>query len=479
MRDIHVSLEQTSDMVDNTVKNKVVQDTQHSIQIDGNWYDITEFIERHPGGSVIKSYSGQDASLVYHEMHRRSKKADLILKSLPKCKPMNDDDDITSTETQDTEYIQDEDCIDGSVIVQNNSRKKMLEDFRSWTESLEYRGFFKPDMEHVFYRILELIGIFSMATWCMGIDGILPKLLGILLYGLFGGRCGWAQHEAGHRSFTGDIYTDDIIQKAVMGLGLMTSGPMWNSMHNRHHATTQKLGHDIDLDTMPFVLFHEDAFIPKKMVSALWLKYQAYTFLPVTSGLLVMLFWIFYLHPRKVIRDKDWFTGLMMILGHVGRTSIIQYQTGYSMLGSYGITMASMYVTGIYLFGHFSTSHSFLPVIASDKNPSWVEYSLGHTVDIDTQNPVVSWLMGYLNCQCVHHLFPQMPQYRQPEVSNELALFAKKWDLPYHHIGYWDAWYLTFQNLDKIGKSIYDRYNSVQIQSVTLTVENTVKEKID
>lgn len=479
MRQLYLTLNTTQQETNLDSTELLSQKPEATIQIDGIWYDITEFVKRHPGGSVIQSYNGQDASLVYHEMHRRSKKADLILKSLPKCKK---NPDSSTEQNQDVDDIENESDSEGSVIIQKRSDKeRMLQDFREWTESLEFRGFFEPDMEHSFYRILELIGIFSMATWCMSIDGILPKMFGILLYGLFGGRCGWVQHEAGHRSLTGDIYTDDIIQKVVMGFGLLTNGLMWNSMHNRHHATTQKLGHDIDLDTMPFVLFHEDAMIPKKLASALWLKYQAYTFLPVTSGLLVMLFWITYLHPRKVIRDKDWFTGSTMISGHVIRTLIIQKQTGYSFLASYGLLLASMYVSGIYLFGHFSTSHSFLPVIASDENPSWVEYSLGHTVDIETQNPVVSWVMGYLNCQCVHHLFPQMPQYRQPEVSRELALFAKKWDLPYQQIGYWEAWRLTFQNLDRIGNQVYERYNPVRVQSVSITrtKENTVKEKFD
>ena len=116
--------------------------------------------------------------------------------------------------------------------------------------------------------------------------------------------------------------------------------------------------------------------------------------------------------------------------------------------------MASMYVTSTYLFGHFSTSHTFMPVVKKDENPNWVEYSLHHTVDIDTQNPVVCWLMGYLNCQCVHHLFPQMPQFRQPYVSKELRVFAKKWGLSYNHVGYFEAWYKTFSNLENVGKLI-------------------------
>jgi len=49
-------------------------------------------------------------------------------------------------------------------------------------------------------------------------------------------------------------------------------------------------------------------------------------------------------------------------------------------------------------------------------------------------------LMGYLNCQVIHHLFPDMPQFRQPEVSRRFIPFAKKWNLNYKVLSYYGAW---------------------------------------
>lgn len=398
------------------------------IFIDGQWYDITDFVKRHPGGSVIEYYENQDATHVYQEMHYRSNIANNILKSLPKLENI-------AEPTED-------------------SNKHMLADFCKWRQSLEDRGFFKTDISHVCYRLNELICIFFMATWCMGQETLFWKFIGVLLYGLFGGRCGWVQHEGGHCSLTGNKKVDKRIQKITMGFGTLLGGSLWNSMHNKHHATTQKEDHDVDLDTMPFVLFNQDVFKKTRGVSKLWLQFQSWTFIPLTSGVFVPIFWVYYLHPRKIIRDRDYEQGFYTLLGHIGRTTIIYSVSDLSLLQSYLCVMASMYVTSTYLFGHFSTSHTFMPVVKKDENPNWVEYSLHHTVDIDTQNPVVCWLMGYLNCQCVHHLFPQMPQFRQPYVSKELRVFAKKWGLSYNHIGYFEAWRKTFGNLENVGKLI-------------------------
>jgi hypothetical protein len=52
---------------------------------------------------------------------------------------------------------------------------------------------------------------------------------------------------------------DRIIGRFFIGFGLANSGSMWANMHNKHHSTPQKINHDIDLDTMPFVGFFKEA----------------------------------------------------------------------------------------------------------------------------------------------------------------------------------------------------------------------------
>ena len=390
-----------------------------NIYINEKWYDVSTFVNKHPGGSVISYYENQDATQVFQEFHRRSNIAGKLLTSLP--------------------TITDNFKFPSSVIV---------DDFQRWANLLESNGYFKPSIQHVCYRVFELIVIFSLASLVLYIGWTLSSMI---LYGIFSGRCGWVQHEAGHRSFTGIIKYDNIIQKITIGFGLLTSANMWNSMHNKHHATTQKVGYDIDLDTMPLVAFNK-VFLKSNKVYKL-LRYQAYTFLPITSGFFVMLFWIFYLHPRKIIRDRDYTQAIMTLSGHIIRSFIIKSITGWSLLSSYFMLMGTMYIAGIYLFGHFSLSHTFTPVVEKNENPNWIQYSLEHTVDINTKNPLVSWIMGYLNCQCVHHLFPQMPQFRQPEVSKQLAIFAKKWNIKYSQLGYFECWKRMLSNLDQVGKN--------------------------
>ena len=411
----------------NNEKNNNEENNKKTIYIGEYEYDITHF--KHPGGNVIYYMTqGQDATNAFEEFHNRSKKAKSVLQSLPKKKI-----EILNTGVIDRD-------------------RAILEDFKAFRQSLEKRGFFTPSLPHVIYRIFELVCIYAFAVKMIQIN----IYVSILLFGLFGGRCGWIQHEGGHNSLTGNIRVDKWIQNIFIGFGLLTDGSMWNSMHNKHHATPQKIDHDMDLDTAPLVAFYTDAVYKYRNNFAvrMWLKYQSYSFLPITSGMFVMLFWILYLHPRKIIRDKNVVQGSIVLFAHLSRILLFMQLGNVSLSTALFYHFLTFYLSGIYLFGQFSLSHTFTPVIQNDENPSWVHYAIEHSVDIEPQNPIISWIMGYLNCQVIHHLFPSMPQYRGPEVSLELQEFCNKWGIKYTIMGYFDAWYCMLKNLNDIGNNI-------------------------
>ena len=400
------------------------------VRVEDVEYDVTNF--KHPGGSVIfymLANTGADATEAFKEFHMRSLKAWKMLRALP-SRPA----EIKRSESEDA---------------------PMLEDFARWRAELERDGFFKPSITHVAYRLLELLATFALGTALMYAG--YPIIASVVYGAFFGARCGWVQHEGGHNSLTGSVYVDKRLQAMTCGFGLSTSGEMWNQMHNKHHATPQKVRHDMDLDTTPAVAFFNTAVEDNRPrgFSRAWALLQAWTFVPVTSGLLVKAFWIYVLHPRQVLRKKNYEEASWMLVSHVVRTAVIKLATGYSWPVAYWWFTFGNWIAYMYLFAHFSTSHTHLPVVPSDKHLSWVNYAVDHTVDIDPSRGYVNWLMGYLNCQVIHHLFPDMPQFRQPEVSRRFVPFAKKWGLNYKVLSYYGAWKATFSNLDKVGQHYY------------------------
>jgi len=441
--------------------------TRDTITIDGTTYDITEF--KHPGGNIINyAKNSPDATEIFNEFHHRSSKAKKMLLSLPR-------------------FSDGQDTVPNQMTELTQHQQEMTADFREMRATLVEQGCFEPDYIHVYFRLLEIAFYFGLGTWLASYN-IYASILSFIA---FKTRCGWVQHECGHLSFTGIRSLDRVIQTFTMGFGGGVSSSVWNSMHQKHHATPQKIKHDIDLDTTPLVAFFNRAFeentngkAAARFMNRWWMRFQAWTFLPIVNGVLVHLFWTYYLHPKKVFQRlcsarsrevylETAFEAVCMTGSHLS-LPLIFYSgggirsggNGGGILWCYFLLMVVNFWNFIYLFGHFSLSHSFTDVIPEDKHLLWFEYALHHTVNISTKSQLVTWIMGYLNFQIEHHLFPSMPQYKNAMAAPYVRRFCAKWTdaagLKYVEHSYTTAWRLMLSNLNEVGKHYYE--NGVMLQ---------------
>ena len=249
-------------------------------------------------------------------------------------------------------------------------------------------------------------------------------------------------------------------------------------MHHKHHATPQKIKHDIDLDTTPAVAFFKSAFeentngpAAAPYMNRWWMRRQAWLFLPITNGVLVHLFWTYYLHPNRVITairassaarggaarcSSHLFEAACMLSCHTVLPAVFYWRGEYSAMSSYLLLMVCNFWNVIYLFGHFSLSHTFTDVVPENEHRLWFEYAIRHSVNISTKSALVGWVMGYLNFQIEHHMFPSMPQHKNAIAAPHVRAFCARWDgaeyrLKYVELGYLEAWRKMFANLSDVG----------------------------
>lgn len=405
------------------------------VLINGKLYDITNL--KHPGGSIINYYGGDksnpiDATEAFNNFHKRSKKAQLIMSHLP------------SREA------------DKNAILKNSlpGQLDLMKDFNDFTVQLEKEGFFKPSVPHVIYRCLEIFVMYGIGFWLLRNEQI---ILGIILISLAQGRCGWLMHEGGHYSLTGKIAIDRAIQILFYGVGCGMSAGWWRNQHNKHHAMPQKIGHDVDLDTLPLVAFTNKVLGKIKKNSWLqkvWIKLQA-TLFPVLTTLLVALGWQLYLHPRYIFRTKKPVEAVCLIARYVLWSVLVTSKFG--VLQSALLYLAFNWCGANYIFINFAVSHTHLPVVAKDDTQvDWVRYAAIHTMNV-SPGPFkfVSWWMSYLNFQIEHHLFPCMPQYRHPIISPRVRALLEKHGLKYDQRSYVEAMKVTFANLHQVGMEVF------------------------
>jgi len=205
------------------------------ILYDGYFYDVTNFIDRHPGGSVIEYYTNtnEDATcpiMMFH--HRSKKKVDAIMNTLPRRPAMEHESKQTIALLYFTGFNLvrwrlkfNEHCI---VIIcavnfgnDSKSRERyinMTKDFRQLLKEAEEEGLFKP----VYFRnamvLLEVTLTMLLGGYIvMQNDAFLYKALGAIITGLGMGRMGLLQHECGHNSVTGNPQRDKSLQNIFYG----------------------------------------------------------------------------------------------------------------------------------------------------------------------------------------------------------------------------------------------------------------------
>ncbi len=376
----------------------------------------------------------------------------------------------------------------------------LTEDFTKLFLELKSEGLFEPSYVKILLRTIDILVTGLIGYYLLCSTNYMLKSVGVVLLGLAQGRCGWVQHEGGHYSLSGNPKVDRFLQIIFMGkqfknfvldfnfrpyklslvnrfrigifsrmvekvqslaLAITSYTDLYSSQHNRHHAAPQRLHYDVDLNTMPFVAYNSKIVKNSKDGKGFMIQNQvdfytkisfyvvitsnqngfikAYLFLLVDTFLLNVL-WHLYLHPKFVYQRKN-FLEMLAMIGH------------WLLLCHIGFWPAilSSWFKAVYLIINFSLNHTFLPVTTEPTH--WVEYSLHHTADVEHTMWCNYW-MAYLNYQIEHHLFPTMPQYRHPLITDRVKALAKKHNLPYIVHSYPVALWKVFQNLLNVSKEL-------------------------
>lgn len=190
--------------------------------------------------------------------------------------------------------------------------------------------------------------------------------------------------------------------------------------------------------------------------SKVWLPLQHILFAFVICWL-VLCVWTFYLHPRHMIRKKkkmEMFFYAMFFISFWGPWYSMWWMFPHHSFGSFLLIWLGLgQVSGPYIFINFWVSHTHLDVIDMDKHVTWIEYSSKHTMNCD-DHWFTNWWMAYLNFQIEHHLFPQCPQYRFPQVSPRVRALFEKHGEEYKSLPYFKAMEITFANLKHISEEV-------------------------
>ncbi|GIK17371.1 MAG: fatty acid desaturase [Planctomycetota bacterium] len=248
------------------------------------------------------------------------------------------------------------------------------------------------------------------------------------------------QHDGGHGAYSDRRWVNRLSAMALDLLG--GSSYIWARKHNAFHHTYPNItGHDDDIDVG--VLGRLSPHQKRLRLHRLQHFYMwgLYGFLPIK--------WHFVDDFRSLItgrigehrfaRPKGW--DLLFFFG--GKAAFFTVAFGVPMLVHPWPTVVLFYVLamliqGVVLSVVFQLAHCVeeaefpMPLEESGRMPtSWAAHQVQTTVDFAPRNRVLSWLLGGLNFQTEHHLFPHISHSHYPAIAPIVAQTCEEFGLTY------------------------------------------------
>ncbi|WP_276486103.1 fatty acid desaturase family protein [Paraflavitalea pollutisoli] len=247
-------------------------------------------------------------------------------------------------------------------------------------------------------------------------------------------------HDGAHGSFSKYKWVNSF---AAFSLNILGGNSfMWNMKHNViHHAYTNVDGLDDDIDIQPWMRMSSTQ--PKYRLH----KYQHIYFWFLYS--LLYVFWIFVLDYQKYFKSRIgnmplkkmklsdhlvfWGFKVFHLFLFVG---LPIYMVGFtSWLVSFLVMtlVAGLVLSLVFQLAH-TVEHTAFPVPNVDTNKledEWAVHQIKTTANFATHNKVVSWLVGGLNFQIEHHLFPKISHIHYPAISKIIRQACKEYGIEY------------------------------------------------
>jgi len=262
-----------------------------------------------------------------------------------------------------------------------------------------------------------------------------------VLFGLLTAAIGFnVMHDGAHGSFSKYKFLNKAAGASLNFLG--GSAIMWNMKHNIiHHTYTNIDGIDDDIEARPWLRF---ASTQKKLKMH---KFQQYYFWFLYA--LLHLMWIFLSDYQKYFTRKIgavelrkmtpyehfsfWVAKLVYLFMFVVLPIMLLGFTTW-IVGFLLITMVTGFAISIVFQLAHTVEHTEFPLPSEDTGKienEWAIHQIHTTANFATKNKTISWLLGGLNFQIEHHLFPRISHIHYPAISKIIKKTCGEYGINY------------------------------------------------
>lgn len=270
-------------------------------------------------------------------------------------------------------------------------------------------------------------------------------------------------HEGGHGSFSNHKLLNEVSGHFLNVLG--GNIHYWKVKHNiNHHTYTNIEGADSDIDILPFMRVneHQPRYWFHKFQHIYWVFLYGISY----------FVWIYYEDFVKyfsgklgatqakvefTLKQHIVFWGTKILYSIVYFVLPIYFVGWAETLIGYGIIsfVCGLSISIVFQMAHVVEVTQFpLPNENSKIDQEWALHQISTTANFATKNKVVSWLLGGLNFQVEHHLFPKISHVHYPQINKLVKETCEQYNVKYlEYSSIFTAFGSHLQHIRRLGRA--------------------------
>ncbi|MFF5261468.1 fatty acid desaturase family protein [Actinomadura viridis] len=288
-------------------------------------------------------------------------------------------------------------------------------------------------------------GTWAAVAWAGGSWWVLVLAVPLAL---LSGRTAFLGHDAGHRQIAASHRVNRWLGLLLGNLMLGMGYGWWNDKHNRHHANPNHVGKDPDVGEGVLVWTREQAAGRDGRVARWITRHQARLFFPLLllEGLNLKVGSALHLRSRPG-REKA-LEGALLGLHVVGYLGL-----AFALLSpgkAVALVLLHQALFGVHLGCAFAPNHKGMEM--PGEGVRWDHLRRQVLTSRNVRGGVVTdWLLGGLNYQIEHHLFPSVPRANLRKLQPLVREHCARVGLPYAEAGLVESYRQALGHMHEVG----------------------------
>jgi fatty acid desaturase len=260
-------------------------------------------------------------------------------------------------------------------------------------------------------------------------------------------RCGFVGHDAGHQQIAATRRSNRALALFHGNLLLGMGASWWSDKHNRHHANPNHVGKDPDVEVGALVWTRAQA-VERQGFARFLTRYQAWLFFPMLllEGLALKVASLRDL--RRLDRRDRLVEGALLAAHTAGYAALLLAVLPLPQAVAFAALHHALF--GLHLGCAFAPNHKGMEM--PEEGARWGHLRRQVLTSRNVRgNPVVDFLLGGLNYQIEHHLFPSMPRPHLRLARPLVRAHCASVGVPYTETGLLDSYAQALGHMHEVG----------------------------